>query len=191
MTSQTNPDLAWMIEAKKHVGLTEIKGPKHNATIQKWLSDLGAWWNDDETAWCGVFVAHCLRSAGLTRGSVNSRSKKYVAGSHPGSGKYPFNWYGAGEYRIEGGTKLDRPAYGCVAVKARPGGNHVTFIVGRLSDGRLVGIGGNQSDSVCYAVYKESDFDSFMWYGRTANPASHRFTLPILTNVSKTSVKES
>lgn len=180
MTNQTNPDLAWIVEAKKHVGLREVKGVKHNPTIISWLNELGAWWKDDETPWCGVFVAHCLHTAGLKRGSVNSRSKNYVPGTKAGSGFYPYNWFGAGEYRIEGGRKLDKPCYGCVAVKSRKGGNHVAFVVGRTADGRLVCLGGNQSDSVSYAVYRESDFDSFMWYGRTANPAPHRYDLPVL-----------
>lgn len=168
-----------MTEAKKHLNLAEIPGPKHNATIQEWLKELGAWWTDDETAWCGVFVAICLKRAGLKRGSVNSRLKTYKKGDKAGSGFYPFNWYGAGEYRIEGGRKLDKPCYGCVAVKARTGGNHVAFVLARLPDGRLACIGGNQSNKVSIAAYKESDFDSFMWYGKTANPAAHRFELPV------------
>lgn len=191
MTLQTNPDLAWIVEAKKHVGLREVKGIKHNPTIISWLNELGAWWKDDETAWCGVFVAHCLHAAGLKRGKVNSRSKAYVKGDKAGSNHYPFNWYGAGEYRIEGGNKLSTPCYGCVAVKARKGGNHVTFVVGQTSDGRLVCLGGNQSDAVTYAIYRKSEFDSFMWYGKTANPAPHRFDLPIIVNVSSTKVTES
>lgn len=180
MNQQTNPDLAWMVEAKKHVGLREVPGPKHNATIQEWLKELGAWWKDDETPWCGVFIAICLKRAGFKRGSVNSRSKTYVKGDKAGPGNYPFNWYGAGEYRIEGGRKLDKPCYGCVAVKSRKGGNHVAFVAGRTADGRLVCLGGNQSNAVSYAIYRESDFDSFMWYGKTASPAPHRYDLPVL-----------
>lgn len=191
MTSQTNPDLAWMIEAKSHLGLNEVFGSNHNPTILKWLNELGAWWKNDETAWCGVFVAHCLKHAGLKRGSIDSRSKSYVPGVKAGSGFYPFNWYGAGEYRIEGGNKLNKPCYGCVAIKSRKGGNHVAFVTGKLVDGRLVCIGGNQSNKVSYAVYKESEFDSFMWYGKTANPAPHRYNLPIFKNVSTTKVTES
>ena len=72
MTLQTKPDLAWMVEAKKHVGLREVKGIKHHPTIISWLNELGAWWKDDETAWCGVFIAICLKRAGLKRGLVNS-----------------------------------------------------------------------------------------------------------------------
>ena len=190
MKHQTDPDLAWIIEAKKHVGLREVKGIKHSPTIAAWLNELGAWWTDDETAWCGVFIAICLKRAGLKRGLVNSRAKTYVKGDKAGSGFYPYNWYGAGEYRIEGGRKLDKPCYGCVAVKSRKGGNHVAFVLARLPDGRLACIGGNQSNQVSIAAYKESDFDSFMWYGKTASPAPHRYDLPVqnlstLKNVSE------
>lgn len=179
MAQQTNPDLAWMKVAKSFIGLKEIVGPKHNPTILEWLNELGAWWREDETPWCGVFTAICLKRAGFKRGTVNSRSKNYVKGSKSGPGHYPYNWYGAGEYKIEGGVKLSKPCYGCVAVKARKGGNHVTFVLGRLPDGRLACIGGNQSNSVSVIAYKESDFDAFMWYGKTANPSPHRYELPV------------
>lgn len=42
----------WMVEAKKHINLREIPGPRHNATIVSWLHSLKAWWFDDETPWC-------------------------------------------------------------------------------------------------------------------------------------------
>lgn len=188
MTNQNNPDLPWMVEAVKWVGLKEVKGVQHNPTIIEWLVKLGAWWRDDETAWCGVFVAHCLQVAGFTRGTFNSRAKGSAKSIKPFT--YPFNWYGAGEYRIEGGNKLEKPCYGCIAVKKRNGGNHVTFVAGQTKDGRLICIGGNQSDMVNYAIYKKSDFDAFMWYGKTNNPAPHRYDLPVLNVVSKSKVTE-
>ena len=53
-------ELSWISEARKCIGLREIKGTKHNPTIIKWLDDMGkyskestAWWRDDETPWCG------------------------------------------------------------------------------------------------------------------------------------------
>ena len=52
-------ELAWIKEARKHIGLAEIPGKQHNPVIVNWLTALGAWWNDDETPWCGTFVAHC------------------------------------------------------------------------------------------------------------------------------------
>lgn len=55
----------WFETAKKFDGLREVQGPKHNGIILGWLEKLNAWWKDDETPWCGVFVAHCMQEAGL------------------------------------------------------------------------------------------------------------------------------
>ena len=164
------PELDWIAEARKHIGLKEIKGLKHNTTIAKWLVALKAWWTDDETPWCGVYVAHCLKTAGV---------------------RYPKHWYRALDY-LNYGSKLKKPAYGCVAVKTRSGGGHVCFVVGRdKTSGKLVCLGGNQSDMVCFALYRESDFEAFMWYGRTLAPAEMRYNLPVLTGVTSTGGKES
>ncbi|MGE9658889.1 hypothetical protein ACQP6C_10405 [Snodgrassella alvi] len=49
-------ELSWISEARKHIGLREIKGAKHNPTILAWLKynkESTAWWRDDETPWCG------------------------------------------------------------------------------------------------------------------------------------------
>ncbi len=162
-------DLAWMIEAKKHIGLKEVSGKAHNPTILSWLKSLGAWWSEDETAWCGTFIAHCLKVAGV---------------------KYPKHWYRALDY-VNYGSKLTKPAYGCVAIKTRQGGGHVCFVVGRDEKTRkLVCIGGNQSNMVCYALYAESNFQEFRWYGMTDRPAQHRYDLPIMTGVTATRVSE-
>ncbi|WP_024435547.1 TIGR02594 family protein, partial [Acinetobacter baumannii] len=159
----------WIAEAKKHLGLQEIPGKQHNPTILKWLSELKAWWADDETAWCGTFVAHCLKSAGIA---------------------YPKHWYRALDY-VNYGTKLAKPAYGCVAIKTRKGGGHVCFVVGRdKKSGKLVCLGGNQSNKVCYALYNDSDFQEFRWYGRTTQPASKRYNLPQLSGVTAIRVTE-
>lgn len=165
----TLPELSWIAEARKHIGLREIKGSKHNPTILSWLKSLGAWWFNDEEPYCGVFVAYCLQTAGVT---------------------FPRHWYRALDY-LNYGTRLIRPAYGCVAVKQRKGGGHVCFVVGQTKEGKLVCLGGNQNDMVCFALYDKEDFDAFMWYGKTSNPAKERYNLPILSNITATSVSES
>ena len=185
------PALPWIAEATAHVGLAEVKGIKHHPTIVKWLKELGAAWNDDEQPWCGTFVAHCLQTAGLKRGTVDSRAKTWDKKARSPAGFYPKNWYGALDYSREGGTLLTKPAYGCVAVKTRKGGGHVAFVVGRdKASGKLVCLGGNQSDKVCYALYGQSEFSGFYWYGTQATPAAIRYDLPILTGVKATKVSE-
>lgn len=163
------PNLPWMKEAFSHIGLREIKGPKHNPEIQKWLKALNAWYDDDETAWCGTFVAWCLKSAGV---------------------KYAKAWYRALDY-CNYGAKLSKPCYGCVAIKPRQGGGHVCFVVGRdKKTGKLVVLGGNQSDQVCLALYNESDFKEFRWYGKTSTPLAIRYELPEYSGVKAQNVSE-
>lgn len=149
-------ELDWIATAKKYLGTREIPGKPTNANISYWLKKLGAWWRDDETAWCGVFVGFCLKDAGV---------------------EIPKQWYRALAYKDDK-RRLSAPCYGCVAVKSRQGGGHVCFVVGRdKKTGKLVCLGGNQGDSVSLALYDESVFD-FYWYGKTSAPALTRYRLP-------------
>ena len=162
------PELPWIAEARKHIGLKETSGSNKHPTIDRWTNELNGKWVYGG-AWCGTFVAHCLQAAGV---------------------KFPKNWFRALAY-LNGGNKLAKPAYGCVAVKTRVGGGHVCFVVGKDKvSGKLVCLGGNQSNMVCYALYSESDFEAFMWYGEKSSPAQHRYELPILSNVKAMTVTE-
>jgi uncharacterized protein (TIGR02594 family) len=117
----------WMKTARESIGLKEVAGPKHNTKIQAWLSYLGAWWKDDETPWCGTFVAHCLRENGLP---------------------VPQHWYRALAWK-DYGSNL-RPTHVCegaILVFAREGGGHVGFYVGEDRFYYRV-LGGNQSNAV-------------------------------------------
>ena len=164
----TLPELAWIAEAKKYIGLQEVKGSKHNPTILTWLSNLKAWWSDDESAWCATFVAHCLQVAGVA---------------------FPKHWYRALDY-TNYGTRISKPAYGCVAIKTRKEGGHVCFVVGQTKQGKLVCLGGNQNDKVSYAIFDPNVFTAFRWYGRALQPNVERYNLPIITNVSETKISE-
>ena len=37
------PELAWIAEARKHIGLKEFKGSTNNPVITSWLDKLKAW----------------------------------------------------------------------------------------------------------------------------------------------------
>jgi len=124
-------DPRWLVEAKVHVGLAEVPGKDNNPTLQRWLRELGAWWSDDGTAWCGTFVAHCLRHCALP---------------------VPPAWYRARAW-ADYGIALATPLYGCIVVFSRTGGGHVGFVVGVDPAGRLRVLGGNQGDRVSYAWF--------------------------------------
>lgn len=122
---------AWLVEAERHIGVAEIPGPKTGAAIAGWLHKLKAWWADDETPWCGVFVAACIDAAGLA---------------------LPKNWMRAKAW-ADWGSKLAAPVHGCIVVFERQGGGHVGFVVGRTAQGHLLVLGGNQGNKVSIAPF--------------------------------------
>lgn len=159
MTQQT--ELRWIAEARAHIGTREVPGKGDNPKITQWLIKLGAWWRDDATPWCGTFAAHCLKSAG--RG-------------------VPRHWYRAKAYADGYGTRLTRPAYGCLAVMSRTGGGHVGFVVGRDTQGNLLILGGNQGDAVSIARFPPGRITACIWPemadGSKSVPRIERYTLP-------------
>lgn len=121
--------------ARSYIGLREVPGVQHNSTIQKWLTDLKAWWKDDETPWCGVFVAACLQQVKLP---------------------YPKEYYRARSY-IDFGAHCPVDRLGCIVVLSRQGGGHVGFATGKTKDGKYLRIlGGNQGNSVSEAWFEAS-----------------------------------
>jgi len=116
----------WLMTALEYDGLVELPGPKHSNVILGWLDKLGAWWRDDETPWCGVFVAICFHDNGYKIPKMYMRAKEWM------------KW----------GRRITKPVLGCVAVFDRPGGGHVGFVVGMTKDGDIWILGGNQKNAV-------------------------------------------
>lgn len=166
------PELLWLTEARKHIGLREIAGKTHNPTIINWLGYLKAWWKDDETPWCGTFVAHCCRVA---------------------QRQIPRHWYRAKAW-LEVGAPLDKPAYGCIVVFERQGGGHVGFVVGQDAAGNLLVLGGNQGNRVSIAPFSRSRVLGYRWLalsdGKKTSPRPERFDLPVLHHIGALSRNE-
>jgi uncharacterized protein (TIGR02594 family) len=118
---------SWLKIARSYDGLKEIPGPRHNQTIIRWLVKLNAWWSDDETPWCGVFVAHCMQESWLPFPKFYMRAKA---------------WSDYGSL-----LRRDRLAPGAILVFDRAGGGHVGFYVGEDAGFYYV-LGGNQSNAV-------------------------------------------
>lgn len=134
-------DLTWIDEAKKHIGLKEIKGSKHNAQIVMfWKAIKRGGIKDDETPWCAAFVGAMLESVGIVSTRYES-AKSYE------------KW----------GLKLDAPVYGCVVVFTREGGGHVGFVVGQDKSGNLLVLGGNQGDAVNVRAFPRSRATAYRW----------------------------
>ena len=132
----------WLKLAETYTGLTEIRGPKHNLKILGWLDKLGAWWRDDETPWCGVFVAHCMQDVGLPYPTFYMRAKA---------------WADYGSL-----LRRDRLAPGAILVFDRAGGGHVGFYVGEDA-GHYFVLGGNQGNAVSVMKLGKSRLLASRW----------------------------
>lgn len=147
----------WMEEARRHLGVAEVPGAKTAPVIARWLQRLKAWWADDETPWCGVFVAACLGAYGFA---------------------LPVHWMRARAF-LAWGLPLGKPVVGCIAVFERPGGGHVGFVVGQDRRGRLLVLGGNQGDKVSIAVFDRNRVVGYRWPSE-ATRGSLSTDLPVL-----------
>ncbi|MCF5767959.1 TIGR02594 family protein [Aeromonas veronii] len=133
--------LRWINEARKFLGLKEIKGSKHAQEIlDMWKAIKRGGIRDDETPWCAAFVGACLERVGIQSTRFES-AKSYLG------------W----------GEKLERPVLGCVVVFSRSGGGHVGFVVGQSPSGNLLVLGGNQDDAVNVREFPLSRKPSYRW----------------------------
>jgi len=159
----------WLIEAKRHIGLREAPGAPTQPVIAGWLRTLRAWWADDETPWCGTFVAACMQQAGVT---------------------LPKHWYRAKGW-LEWGQALDGPAVGCVVVFEREGGGHVGFVTGRASNGNLLVLGGNQGDAVNERQFPVGRVIGYRWpIPAVFEPTVGMGELPLVANAGPVSARE-
>lgn len=157
----------WLTEARRNIGITEIKGAKHDGNILHWLEELKAWWRDDETPWCGVFVAHCMKAAGQPLPKYWMRAKDWL------------NW----------GDSIAAPCIGAVVVFTRDGGGHVGFVVGKDKSGNLMVLGGNQGDAVRISAFPMSRVSGFRVPVGYTPYVSDR-VLPVLASTGKLSTNE-
>lgn len=150
----------WLAFARRQLDVREIPGPRHSAVILGWLRDLKAWWRDDETPWCGAFVAACLRAAGVA---------------------VPPAWYRArawGDWGV-----ATSPRIGALLVFARGGGGHVGWYVGEDA-GHFHVLGGNQSNRVSVARIARGRLLACRWPARVAIETGARAADPSVAALS-------
>lgn len=178
-------ELLWVGLARSLIGLKEdTSKTKHNPTILAMLKDMGkyskenkAWWAEDETPWCGLFVGWCL-----------GESERYVIKE----------WYRASAWDNPAFmTKLSKPCYGCIVTFTRNGGGHVGFVVGEDKQGNLMVLGGNQSNAVNIMPFNKSRVTGYYFPSKWINsqcvkfvPLDNRYNLPKLLSNGKVSSNE-
>lgn len=127
-------DQPWITEAKRNMGVAEIPGaPSNPDIIQYWVDIRRSGITSDSVPWCAAFVGAMLERVGI-------QSTRFE---------------GARSYSSFG-KSLDKPAYGCIAVFSRGVGGHVGFVIGEDTSGKLIVLGGNQSDKVKVSAFAKS-----------------------------------
>ena len=160
------PELIHVANARKYIGTVEVKGTKHNPKILalsvKAFAATGkkSWIHNDEIPWCGSYLGGVFAESGLGH-------------------KIPKEFYRAREWE-SAGTKLTRPAYGCVVTFTRDGGGHVGIVVGKTKTGMLKVLGGNQSNAVTIQDFDPKRVTSYRWISSGSVPHEHRYDLPVL-----------
>ena len=123
----------WLVFARSKIGLKERTGKNDHPTLDQWWTSFNVKWLLRQ-AWCGLFIAVAMRESGY---------------------KPPRFWYRAKSW-LNFGVEIKDPVYGCIAVLERNGGGHVMFVVGMDMKGRLMGLGGNQSNAVNIQPFDKS-----------------------------------
>lgn len=154
----------WYITAQRSLGVREIPGARHSKAILGWLQRLKSWFTDDETPWCGTFVAQALDLVGL---------------------KPVKNWFRALAWK-DYGTEVS-PQLGAILVFVRSGGGHVGFYAGE-DDTRYYVLGGNQGNAVSYAWIAKERLVACRWPAGVPVPNTGRVRLA--NNGAPSSVNE-
>jgi uncharacterized protein (TIGR02594 family) len=153
-------DLPWLEEARRMRGVTEKPGPASADIIVDWALDLGLSGFADSTAWCGLFVAHCIRT-GLPDEPI------------------PADFLGARMW-LKFGQKVE-PKFGSVMVFWREDPDswkgHVGFYWAEDANSYAI-LGGNQSNAVNVSTYPKAQFLGARWPVTSTATAPRRMGSP-------------
>lgn len=135
--------------ARALLGTREVAGAGNNPTILAWalalgIKILGISYTNDSTAWCGLFIAHCLRVAGvdLAKMKIGVRATAWASWGVP--------------------LEKDELAPGAILVFLRPQGGHVAFYLGEDATHYHI-LGGNQGDKVSIVRKLKSECIARRW----------------------------
>lgn len=140
------PMTPWHELAVQNLNVAEVSGARNSPVIMGWVQRLGARVlginvTDDETAWCGTFVAMCVATALPTE-------------PLPGIAVRASSW-------DTFGVKIE-PTCGAILRFERPGGGHVGFYDGEDSTHFHV-LGGNQGNRVSVMRLEKSRLVASRW----------------------------
>lgn len=158
---------SWLKFARTQIGVREIVGPRHSPTIMGWIKRLGSKVlgvapKDDETPWCGTFMAEVMTECGITPPKIAIRASSWMSF----------------------GVWLLTPTSGAVLVFQRPGGGHVGLYVGEDSANYHV-LGGNQGNAVSITRIAKARCTAIRWPAGVPLPSTGRVLLSSGAPVSR------
>lgn len=139
----TRMSLPWMLLAQDEIGTREVPGPGwklSNTRIEWYHGATRAGPAPDDVAWCSSFPNRMFLESGI-EGTRNKAAK---------------SWLGWAQ------GVLVPIGYGAVGVLRTSVGLHCGFVAGYDKDWRVVLLGGNQRNMVCYSGYRFEKFLGFM-----------------------------
>jgi len=150
----TADDPPWLTIAKDEFGIRELPGSEHNQRILQYHQATSLAATADEVSWCSSFVNWVIREAGFQH-TNSAVARSWLTWGRP----VP-------------------PSLGCIVVLKR--GNHrwqghVGFLV-KMSEDRVLVLGGNQSDEVTEAWYRLSDVIDYRWPATSVQPVPFKLT---------------
>lgn len=141
----------WLRRARMEIGVKEYKGSRHNSKV------LGYWkaaflpFKDDETPWCAGFVAAMLEECGI-KSPRSGMARSFT------------RW----------GKKISKPIPGSIVVfwrgKRDGASGHVGFVTGVDQSGRILCLGGNQSDAVNVKPFEKDRVLGYYWPDAVPTP---------------------
>lgn len=146
----------WVAEIRKYDGITEKRDYETilswRADIAKAFPEMAAYANEmkdpRKQAWCGYGLGAALARVGIRPPFGKTAEDKFM-------------W--ADSYSRDWGVKLDKPIVGCIGVRTRNGGGHVTTVV-KVQGNKLWCRGFNQEDSDNVEEYALDDkWTGFYW----------------------------
>lgn len=137
--------IPWFQEARRQLGTREVPGPASNPEILQWADQAGIPYKNDDIAWCGLFVAHCITS---------------TLAAEP----LPANPLGARQWLKFGAPCSVRPGAVLVFWRVKPTSwkGHVGFYAGEDDTAYNV-LGGNQGNQVSVARISKSRLLEARW----------------------------
>lgn len=145
--------------AFQYLGIKEIPGAASNPVIMDMARGLGVSdiYNNDDQAWCAIFINHIIRITGKPI-DLNPHDKYDLLRAKQTANL--FNDIPKGEWKL-----------GDIIILKRDGGGHVFLAIAKSPTG-IIGIGGNQSNSVTFSEFKEDRIIAVKRYYSIAIPES-------------------